>query len=105
MMGWIAFRSATITEAFTFYQVMLTQAPLALSDVYADSISRLQILTLVVAYAVIGVFGFRVIGYWPRFAPTLQFRPALMPSLFILFLMSVLKLSAESYSPFLYFQF
>jgi alginate O-acetyltransferase complex protein AlgI len=105
MLGWIAFRSATITEAFTFYLVMLTQIPVSLSAIYADTISRLQIVTLVVAFAVIGIYGFRVLGYWQRFSLALPLRPALMPSLLVLFLMSVLKLSAESYSPFLYFQF
>jgi alginate O-acetyltransferase complex protein AlgI len=76
-----------------------------LSDVYAGSISSIEIATLALAIAVAAISG------------ASSRRPAPLPPIFVhrhaavqlmvwpLFLLAVLKLSAESYSPFLYFQF
>jgi alginate O-acetyltransferase complex protein AlgI len=105
VLGWVMFRSENVGAAMRMYGAMFRFDGQGLSDVYAGTITSLEIATLALA---IGV---------AAFAGATSRRPAPLPPVFVhrhaaaqflvwpLFLLAVLKLSAESYSPFLYFQF
>jgi len=105
VVGWVMFRSENLGAAMRMYGAMFRFDGAGLSDVYAGSITSIEIATLALAIAVAAVAG------------ATSRRPAPLPPVFVhrhaavqlmvwpLFLLAVLKLSAESYSPFLYFQF
>ncbi|ARU58479.1 membrane bound O-acyl transferase, MBOAT family protein [Oleiphilus messinensis] len=110
MLGWVIFRAPDVATAFGFYNAMFNYAMFnisswSLSDRIAESITSMQVTLLVVSYLVVFVMGFRArIERWAqkniRFI--VNFSQALTIPLFVL---SMLKLSAQSFSPFLYFQF
>lgn len=104
LMGWVAFRAETLPEAFNFYAALFS-GDFRFSAVYADSITRLQLYTLALAWMIVVVFGLRSQNkrLWPRTATAIP--AAATPALAVLFAISVLKLSTQSYTPFLYFQF
>ncbi|MNP35749.1 hypothetical protein D3C76_1290970 [compost metagenome] len=106
------------------YEAMFSFGDWQLSELNRASLTGLQVGTLIVAYVVLAVFGLRQFYSQPlsekaskaeaaapvvvagsggalALAPVLAMRAALL----LLFAASVLKLSAQSYSPFLYFQF
>jgi alginate O-acetyltransferase complex protein AlgI len=99
------FRSENVGAAMRMYGAMFSFDGQGLSDVYAGTITSLEMATLALAIGVAAVAG------------ATSRRPAPLPPVFVhrhaamqvlvwpLFLLAVLKLSAESYSPFLYFQF
>jgi alginate O-acetyltransferase complex protein AlgI len=115
-LGWVVFRADSVGAAATLYAAMFRFDGAGLSAAYASGITQLQVATLVLAFAVIALRGWqtRKRGRVP-FSPgggsadgvvgkrdASPFSVALVLPLFAL---SVLKLSAQSYSPFLYFQF
>ena len=109
VLGWVMFRADNVGAALTLYDAMFRHQPdfanWALGDVYASSIDRLQIATLLLALLVVALAGLR-----QRLPERLRLTPALrgvaaLTLLLPLFLLSLLKLGAQSYSPFLYFQF
>ncbi len=105
LMGWVAFRADTFTEAFAYYGALFS-GNFDFSAVYADSISRMQLYTLALAWLIVVLFGLRSLHpahAWPRNATAVSL--AATPALAALFAISVLKLSTQSYTPFLYFQF
>jgi alginate O-acetyltransferase complex protein AlgI len=119
VLGWVMFRAETVGAAMTLYAAMFAFNGAGLSDAYASDITRLQVATLVLAFVVIAVRGWQVrthrsvapravggevlpAGTTPAFAVVSPVAAAIWLPLFAL---SVLKLSAQSYSPFLYFQF
>jgi alginate O-acetyltransferase complex protein AlgI len=131
VLGWVMFRAETVGDAMTLYAAMFAFDGAGLSDAYASDITRLQIATLALAFVVIAVRGWQVRnggqttisitatpgadvgagngglspispGTTPAFAVV---SPAAAAIWLPLFALSVLKLSAQSYSPFLYFQF
>lgn len=105
MLGWVMFRAANVAEAARMYAAMFAFDGLGFSDLYESSITRLQLGTLVLAFGVIAVRGLRFY-IKPLDWSLADWRKLSAVSLLIpLFLLSVLKLSAQSYSPFLYFQF
>ena len=122
VVGWVVFRAPTVGQAFVMYGAMFRLDGAGLSELYGGSITTLQIATLTLAYAVIVWRGFGqkgvrfIFGRSPTAASaSSQNVPdpflagwratAVMAALLPLFALSVLKLSAQSYSPFLYFQF
>ncbi len=119
LLGWVMFRAADLDQALRLYQAMFAFDGLGLSELYAGQISSLQQATLLLAYAVLA---WRGLGqYRRRTAPDALsaairgergatavvgwHRPLAVTLLLPLFVLAVLKLSAQSYSPFLYFQF
>jgi alginate O-acetyltransferase complex protein AlgI len=117
MLGWVMFRAPTVSHALAMYAAMFRFDGLGLSAIYAGSITTLQVATLALAFGVILYCGLR-----QRFAargpvtaattghatgvPVTAGRMAIAATVVLpLFALSVLKLSAQSYSPFLYFQF
>jgi alginate O-acetyltransferase complex protein AlgI len=105
ILGWIMFRAPTVHSALQFYEAMLSFDGQGLSEVFRGNINTLQVATLLLAIGVAAVNG--AAEYLPRrFTTRFLLRPAAAPLLlFPLFLLTLLKLCAQSYSPFLYFQF
>jgi len=119
VLGWVMFRADSVGGAMALYAAMFRFDAAGLSDAYAAGVTRLQAATLALAYAVIALRGWQVRkrGRTP-FSPAdtaaggaaekrcaSPFSPVTTGLLLPLFALSVLKLSAQSYSPFLYFQF
>ena len=120
VLGWVMFRAPTVEHALAMYAAMFRFDGAGLSELYAGGITRLQLATLALAYAVVLVRGLgQRLGRHgqpdqPAATPAHEGAAALTGSwrtrvavlaLTPLFALSVLKLAAQSYSPFLYFQF
>jgi alginate O-acetyltransferase complex protein AlgI len=105
VLGWVMFRSGTVLTALHLYQALFSFDGEGLSDAFSGNINRLQVAILLLAYAVAAMGG--ISPYLPaRFVEHYWTRPVTTPLLlFPVFLLTVLKLCAQSYSPFLYFQF
>jgi len=108
VLGWVMFRAENVTSAMHMYEAMFLSFDFSLSALYAAQISLLQLSTLVLAYGVLLWQGARYSGTVSsnKFA-SLPFLSQGWASLVLLTLfgLSLMKLSADSYSPFLYFQF
>ncbi|WP_028079364.1 MBOAT family O-acyltransferase [Solimonas soli] len=114
VLGWVMFRADHVGVAWTFYKAMFSFDGAGLSDVYASSITQLQLATMALAVVVLVVRGVAV-HTPPRRPPLPAGRFSLVGHgvaqwtahalIWPLFALAVLKLSAQSYSPFLYFQF
>lgn len=123
LLGWVIFRAENLDVAWRMYSAMfspelLNSSAWQLSELNSAHLTSLQISTLVLAYLVMAWFGLR--QYYPR-EPGLALAGNAEPGqvlqlvdyreltmrlcLLLLFVLSVLKLSAQSFSPFLYFQF
>ena len=114
MLGWVVFRAENLSQALILYAALLplsnVSESLQLSTVYAGQITSVQLYALLLAWLVIVARGF-----YQRYQEKLQINLAdnrtieipfaytalIMP----LFVLAIFKLSAESYSAFLYFQF
>ncbi|WP_342246753.1 MBOAT family O-acyltransferase [Pseudomonas sp. OTU5201] len=131
ILGWVLFRAENLQVAARMYQAMFSFGGWQLSEFGQAGLTDLQVVTLVVAYASLALFGLhdfyskplahaapKVAAEEPpgealppavsasRSGRLLAWSAALQrPLLLLLFCASVLKLSAQSYSPFLYFQF
>lgn len=110
VLGWVMFRAETLAEAGGMYSAMFVFDGRGLSDVYSGAIDSLQISSLLLGLAVLTLAGWhsrRSQAQMPvASADALAIRvPAVALVMLPVFAMAVLKLSAQSYSPFLYFQF
>lgn len=122
MLGWVIFRAENLTVAGRMYAALLSFDDWRLSELTLAQISGLQFATLTLAWVVIAISGLRQFlaqrqgeaGGVPAFAlagggglvQAVELRQLLLRgTLLLLFCASLLKLSAQSYSPFLYFQF
>ena len=101
----VLFYSGDLEHAGRLYKAMFSFEGFTFSDAYRSAITPLQITMFAVSAAIIVVEGWR--EYGPRRRPVnLPWKPATaIVVLGPLFVLAVLRLSAESYSPFLYFQF
>jgi len=104
LLGWVMFRADSVSQALGLYQAMFRFDGDGLSEVYRGGITALQLWTLGLAALVAAIGGWRVLRPLPALSVP-RWRPLLGLTLWPLFLLSILKLSAQSYSPFLYFQF
>lgn len=98
ILGWVMFRSDHAADAVRMYQGMLGMNGLALGEPLAVSLRGLELSTLVGAIALV-----YLAPHWKNCNP--KYVAALEWLIYPLFLLAVLRLSAQSYSPFLYFQF
>jgi alginate O-acetyltransferase complex protein AlgI len=109
MLGWVMFRAESVSHAMNIYGAMFSFDGRGLSELYRDGITSLQLATLALAYGVLFAAGVRqrlaTPGLPPVRAAASWQQPLMVSVLLPLFALSVLKLSAQSYSPFLYFQF
>lgn len=104
MIGWVIFRADSMTSAFTLYGAMFSNNGFELSTTYSHSITSLQLSMLVIAFFIIVVRG--LLGkYNVLKAVQTKFSAGLATVVLPLFVLSIFKLSAQSYSAFLYFQF
>ncbi|SFM43247.1 MBOAT family O-acyltransferase [Marinobacter pelagius] len=106
MVGWVTFRASTIGSAFEFYSAMFSFSGFELSGAYLKDIRGLNVAILILAYLIVVVMGMRDRFSWSLDGVRATPLRVVLPTLLLpVFLMAVLKLSAESFSPFLYFQF
>jgi alginate O-acetyltransferase complex protein AlgI len=118
MLGWVIFRAENLEVAGRMYAALFSFADWHLSELTLARITGLQMVTLVLAWVVITVCGGRQFlasrGHEAGLTlasagvalQAIDLRMvALRGALLLLFCVSLLKLSAQSYSPFLYFQF
>ncbi|MGG5873316.1 MBOAT family O-acyltransferase [Pseudomonas peli] len=128
VLGWVIFRAENLDIAWRMYSAMfspdlLSSSAWRLSELNSAQLTSMQVTTLILAYVAMAWFGLR--QFYPgtpgKFSASLSslgqvqdssgiaaldYRAlALRMGLLLLFLLSVLKLSAQSFSPFLYFQF
>ena len=122
MLGWVIFRAENLEVAGRMYAALLSFDDWHLSELTLAQISSLQMVTLALAWVVIVINGAR------QFLGRCQAQPGnaaatllasgagvmsrvhsraliVQGALLLLFCASLLKLSAQSYSAFLYFQF
>jgi alginate O-acetyltransferase complex protein AlgI len=113
MLGWVVFRAENLSQALTLYAALLPLSmtdSLQLSPIYAGQITSVQLYSLLLAWLVIIARGFS-----QRYQEKQQIEPtragateipfAYTALIMPLFVLAIFKLSAESYSAFLYFQF
>src|SRR5262249_7425753 len=116
ILGWVMFRSPHVGDALRLYGAMFRLDGDGLSPWFAASITQLQVATLLIAFGIVALRGWQVRrGLSPTSAQASVdgdappgnwgLSPFLATGWLALFALSVLKLSAQSYSPFLYFQF
>jgi alginate O-acetyltransferase complex protein AlgI len=109
MVGWVLFRAPDLGVAASFLGAMFGFSDTALSPDLSAQLTGLQLALLAVAYVVVIAAGMRSRRQAQR--PSLQGtavaleRPLLHVLVLPLFALAVLRLAAQSYSPFLYFQF
>lgn len=107
MLGWVMFRSPTVSQSFVFYETMFSiPSGLALSSEFSLTITRQALLMLLIGILLIGwsLFPARL----PQLRRALVMRQLAVLQLVVqlpLFLLALSKLVSSSYSPFLYFQF
>ena len=105
ILGWIMFRAETVGDAVTLYGAMFRFDGLGFGDTLAGELTRLQLLALVIAGVLIAVELWRGRAR----AAAKERKPWQLTTMALLmlplFALALLKLSSESYSPFLYFQF
>lgn len=105
ILGWVMFRAKSVSDALQLYQAMFSFRGAGLSDVYAGSITSLQVATLLLAIVVTAITGAASLRPAPRPPLLAHGHLTLQWLVWPVFLLAILKLSAQSYSPFLYFQF
>ncbi len=118
MLGWVIFRAENLEVAGRMYAALFSFADWHLSELTLAHITGLQMATLALAWVVIAVNGARQFLASRSHEPGLTLASAgvalqavdlrmvaVRGALLLLFCASLLKLSAQSYSPFLYFQF
>jgi len=120
VVGWVIFRAENLHVAARMYGAMFSFGEWQLSELNRAQLTGLQVATLVVAYLTLAFFGLR--DFYRNAAPAQAPRTPVQVNadgsvgmdwtrvmtralVLLLFVASVLKLSAQSYSPFLYFQF
>ena len=119
VIGWVIFRAENLDVAWRMYAAMFSFSDWRLSELTLAQLTSLQVATLVLAYLVMAWCGLR--QFYRFGAPKAPGTAAACASvgaavldmrvllgrvlLLLLFFASVMKLSAQSFSPFLYFQF
>jgi len=98
MLGWVLFRAPDLGAAMEIYAGMVGLNGLGIGDVAAWQLRGLPLAALAVGVLLV---------FWPaRVAASTWARSARVGLAFVpLFLLAVLRLAAQSHSPFLYFQF
>ena len=106
MLGWVMFRAENVGVALRMYGGMLGLNGVKLSDALAWQVTGSGVATMLLAVVIV-----YLAPLWPalvdraRSAPNVALATGVSMLSMPLFLLSVLKLSAQSYTPFLYFQF
>lgn len=110
ILGWVIFKADNLPHALHFYQGMMGMNGFAVSDVLSWQITRQSLFFLGVTWVIIFLhpkyFDFRLKTKDEGIMTTTGYKIPLVSGVtIILFMLSIMKLAADSYSPFLYFQF
>lgn len=110
ILGWVMFRADNVGEAFGFYQGMMGMNGWAIGDVLAWQISYQSLTFLALGWVIIFLhpkfFEYRQAIEGDVTMKTIGYKkPVVAIATISVFLIAVTKLAANSYSPFLYFQF
>lgn len=110
IIGWVMFRADNVYQAFDFYKGMIGINGFAISDYMNWQIKNQQLLFLVLGWVLVFVSPkFLEFRYYIKGQAAWKTNGYKNPIVFglslVLFILAITKLSAESYSPFLYFQF
>ncbi|ULH17483.1 MBOAT family protein (plasmid) [Deinococcus sp. KNUC1210] len=106
MLGWVMFRADSLPDALHMYRGMLGLNGVGLSDTLAWQIRGSELATMLIAAVLVyaaPLWGSRVGNVGRLLRPGLA--TAATVALLPLFVLAIMKLSAQSYTPFLYFQF
>ena len=110
ILGWVMFRAQTVGQAFSFYRGMLGQNGFAIGEVLSWQMTYQSLTFLAIGWLLIflhpkfieyrqvikGSVAMKTTGYQ---------KPVVVILTIGVFLLALTKLAANSYSPFLYFQF
>jgi alginate O-acetyltransferase complex protein AlgI len=108
IVGWVMFRAPTVSSAFAFYQAMLGFNEFGLSADVAWRLKTFDVVMLVAGIAVVIIAPRISVRDWAReIVPSRGVRLADVGAIALVgvSVIAVFKLAADSYSPFLYFQF
>lgn len=105
IIGWVTFRAMDVTTAFDFYRAMIGVNGFMLSEAVAWQVRGLQVAALLLAFVLI-----YLAPVWREYLSRIpaQRQTALVNLHMVIipfFILGVLRLSAQDFSPFLYFQF
>lgn len=103
IIGWVMFRATSVDRAFDMYQGMFGFNGWGISDAYAWQLAGMPVTALIAGLIIIFAVPFAENKYGKKIREMTGFIPQML--MIGLFMLSVLKLSYQSYSPFLYFQF
>ncbi len=102
MLGWVMFRAENVARALSFYRAMFS-APAGFSEAMDWQITGSAVTALLTGYILVAA-----VPLWEKLTGgnlKETRNPFIQTLMIVLFLLAVIKLSAKSYSPFLYFQF
>ncbi len=107
MIGWVMFRAHTVGEAFNVYEGMAGLNGLGVTAEFAWKIKGLELAMLFIGIALVFCEGFVRRRFFVGKLPVIGLSRASLANIALCALtaVAVLKLSADAYSPFLYFQF
>jgi alginate O-acetyltransferase complex protein AlgI len=107
VIGWVLFRAHDLDAAFGMYGGMVGLNGFAITPDVAWKLRSLELTVLGVAIVLIFVAPRFRLHHWAAKVPVVPVRWATLgnAALVVLSFAAVLKLAADSYSPFLYFQF
>ena len=105
MIGWVFFRATDVGSAFAFLAAMIGLNGFGLSDAMSWQITGLQVTILIIALLIIAL-GPVWLKYLDGVSHLQKHALSHIHLLIIpIFVLAVLRLSAQNFSPFLYFQF
>jgi alginate O-acetyltransferase complex protein AlgI len=110
LMGWVTFRAANIDSAFTMYKALFNLSNIGLSDAMRFAVNGWDVTMLVTAIILtFAVPAWQKFGNRPSFMTldpdTTYYSLGYRLVGIVLFVLAVMRLQAQSFSPFLYFQF
>ncbi len=110
IIGWVMFRADSVSQGFGFYQGMIGQNGFAMRDDMAWQVTTQSLAFLTLGWLIIFLqpkfmeFRQKIEGEVVMFTTGYK-KPLIAISAVVLFILAVMRLAANSYSPFLYFQF
>jgi alginate O-acetyltransferase complex protein AlgI len=107
MIGWVLFRAPDLASAVDMYRGLLGLQGFRISPDVAWRLRSLELLVLALAVALVFMAPRMKLRHWAAELPVVPVRWATVGNAVLVGLSfaAVLKLAADSYSPFLYFQF
>ncbi|ADI15931.1 MBOAT family O-acyltransferase [Truepera radiovictrix] len=102
VLGWVTFRAADFGSAWALYRGLFGANGWVAGDAFWVQLSGLELVTLVLGFVLIYLAPYwRTLVWSPRGRALAALHLAILP----VFVLGVMRLSAQAFSPFLYFQF